>query len=79
MRRPGPRFGEQVAHRFELPVYLYGEAALRPERRRLADVRRGQYEGLRDEIGTNPDRAPDFGPARLHPRGGRSRSARASR
>ena len=64
------RFAEQVALRFEIPVYLYGEAALRPERRRLADVRRGQYEGLRDEIGTNPDRAPDFGPARLHPRGG---------
>lgn len=64
------RFGEQIAQRFELPVYLYGDAALRPERRRLADVRRGQYEGLRDEIGKDPDRAPDFGPLRLHPRGG---------
>jgi glutamate formiminotransferase / 5-formyltetrahydrofolate cyclo-ligase len=64
------RFGEQIAMRFDLPVYLYGEAALRPERRRLANVRRGQYEALRDEIGTNPDRAPDYGPMRLHPRGG---------
>jgi glutamate formiminotransferase len=64
------RFGEQIAKLFELPVYLYGEAALRPERRRLADVRRGQYEGLKAEIGINPDREPDFGPARLHPRGG---------
>jgi glutamate formiminotransferase len=64
------RFGEQIATRFEIPVYLYGEAALRPERRRLARVRRGQYEALREEIATNPDRAPDFGPARLHPRGG---------
>ncbi len=64
------RFGEQVAQRFDLPVYLYGDAALRPERRRLADVRRGQYEGLREAIGTDPDRAPDYGPARLHPRGG---------
>lgn len=64
------RFGEQVAKVFELPVYLYGEAALRPERRRLADIRRGQYEALKEEIGVNPDRAPDFGPARLHPRGG---------
>ena len=64
------RFGEQIATRFELPVYLYGDAALRPERRRLAHVRRGQYETLREEIGTNPDRAPDFGPARLHARGG---------
>jgi glutamate formiminotransferase len=64
------RFGEQIAQRFDLPVYLYGEAALRPERRRLAHVRRGQYEALRDEIGSIPDRAPDFGPTRLHPRGG---------
>jgi glutamate formiminotransferase len=64
------RFGEQIATRFDLPVYLYGEAALRPERRRLAQVRRGELEGLRDAIGTDPERAPDFGPARLHPRGG---------
>jgi glutamate formiminotransferase len=64
------RFGEQVAKVFDLPVYLYGEAAQRPERRRLADIRRGQYEGLKEEIGVNPDRAPDYGPARLHPRGG---------
>jgi len=64
------RFGEQIAQRFELPVYLYGEAALRPERRRLADVRRGEYETLREELGINPERDPDFGPTRLHPRGG---------
>jgi glutamate formiminotransferase len=64
------RFGEQIAKLFEIPVYLYGEAALRPERRRLADVRRGQYEGLKAEIGLNPDREPDYGPSRLHPRGG---------
>jgi glutamate formiminotransferase len=64
------RFGEQVAKVFDIPVYLYGEAALRPERRRLADVRRGQYEALKAEIGVNPDRQPDFGPARMHPRGG---------
>jgi glutamate formiminotransferase len=64
------RFGEQVAKLFEIPVYLYGEAALRPDRRRLADVRRGQYEGLKAEIGANPEREPDFGPSHLHPRGG---------
>jgi glutamate formiminotransferase len=64
------RFGEQIAKLFELPVYLYGEAALRPDRRRLADVRRGQYEGLKAEIGLKPEREPDFGPARLHPRAG---------
>lgn len=64
------RFGEQIAARFELPVYLYGAAALRPERARLANIRRGQYEAIRDEIGTVPERAPDFGPSRTHPRGG---------
>lgn len=64
------RFGEQIAKLFELPVYLYGEAALRPERKRLADVRRGQYEGLKAEVGVDPARDPDYGPARLHPRGG---------
>jgi len=64
------RFGEQIAKLFDLPVYLYGEAALRPERKRLADVRRGQYEGLKAEIGANPDREPDYGPSHLHPRGG---------
>jgi glutamate formiminotransferase len=64
------RFGELIAKLYELPVYLYGEAALRPDRKRLADVRRGQYEGLKEEIGVNRDRDPDFGPSRLHPRGG---------
>jgi glutamate formiminotransferase len=64
------RFGEQIAKLFDIPVYLYGEAALRPERRRLADVRRGQYEGLKAEIGVNPERDPDYGPHHLHPRAG---------
>ncbi len=63
-------FGERVAARFDLPVYLYAEAATRPDRVRLADVRRGEYEGLRDAIRTDPDRAPDFGPLRLHPTAG---------
>jgi len=63
------RFGRRIAERFDLPVYLYANAALRPDRVRLADVRRGQYEGLKLEIGHN-GREPDFGPARMHPRGG---------
>jgi glutamate formiminotransferase len=62
-------FGRRIAERFELPVYLYAAAATRPDRVRLADVRRGQYEGLKAEIG-QPGRKPDFGPARLHPRAG---------
>ena len=62
-------FGERVARRFELPVYLYAEAASRPERVKLADVRRGGYEGLLREIGL-PGRGPDFGPDRMHPSAG---------
>jgi glutamate formiminotransferase len=63
-------FGARIADRFELPVYLYARAATRPDRERLADVRRGQYEGLKVEIGSDPDRRPDFGPARTHPTAG---------
>jgi glutamate formiminotransferase len=62
-------FGARVAERFSVPVYLYGEAASTPTRQRLADVRRGQYEGLKTQIG-EPGREPDFGPARLHPSAG---------
>ncbi len=62
-------FGQHIAERFEIPVYLYAKAATRPEREKLADVRRGQYEGLRAEIGQR-GREPDFGPARLHPSAG---------
>ena len=62
-------FGRRIAQRYQLPVFLYARAALRPDRVRLADVRRGGYEGLRDEIAQN-GRGPDFGPARTHPRVG---------
>jgi glutamate formiminotransferase len=62
-------FAERIATRFELPVFLYANAATRPERVKLADVRRGQYEGLRREI-EEPGRAPDFGPPHLHPTAG---------
>ena len=60
------RFAEGVAQRYDIPVFLYANAARRSDRVRLADVRRGQYEGLRDEIGSR-GREPDFGPARTHP------------
>jgi glutamate formiminotransferase / 5-formyltetrahydrofolate cyclo-ligase len=62
-------FGARIAERFEVPVYLYARAAMRADRERLADVRRGQYEGLRTEI-SQRGREPDFGPARLHPSAG---------
>ena len=62
-------FGERIAARFDLPVYLYARAATRAERVKLADVRRGQYEGLKLEI-DQLGRAPDLGPARMHPSAG---------
>jgi glutamate formiminotransferase len=65
------RFGARIADRFEIPVYLYARAASRPDRVRLADVRRGGYEGVRDDLLAGvADRAPDFGPSRTHPRAG---------
>jgi len=62
-------FGARIAARFDLPVYLYAEAATRAERVLLKDVRRGQYEGLKLEIAQH-GRAPDFGPGRIHPTAG---------
>ena len=55
------RLGQRVGENLQIPVYLYEHAASRPERRNLADVRRGQYEGLKESI-NNPDKRPDFGP-----------------
>ncbi len=62
-------FAARIASRHAIPVYLYAGAATRADRVRLADVRRGQYEGLRTEIAQN-GRQPDVGPARMHPRFG---------
>jgi len=60
-RRVGSRVGSELG----IPVYLYEAAATRPERQNLEDIRRGQYEGLKNEIAADPDRQPDYGPARL--------------
>jgi glutamate formiminotransferase / formiminotetrahydrofolate cyclodeaminase len=60
------RLGERVGRELEIPVYLYARAATRPERERLPDIRKGEFEGLRQAIGTDPARAPDFGPPRIH-------------
>ena len=59
------RLGERVGRELDIPVYLYEAAATRQERVNLENIRRGQYEGLKAEIGTNLERRPDFGPARL--------------
>ena len=63
------RLGSRVGQELGIAVYLYEEAATRPERQNLENIRRGQYETLKAEIATNPERAPDFGPARLTPAG----------
>jgi glutamate formiminotransferase len=62
--------GEEVWKRFQIPVYLYEAAAATPERQNLENIRRGQFEGIRAEIGTNAARKPDFGEARMHPTAG---------
>ncbi len=62
-------FAARVAERFDLPVYLYAQAARRGDRVKLADVRRGQYEGLKAEIAQH-GREPDLGPGRMHPSAG---------
>jgi glutamate formiminotransferase/formiminotetrahydrofolate cyclodeaminase len=63
-------FGKEFAERFHVPVFLYEEAASMPERRNLADVRAGEFEGLRDKIGKDHSKKPDFGPDRIHPTAG---------
>jgi glutamate formiminotransferase / formiminotetrahydrofolate cyclodeaminase len=68
--RMARELGEQVATRYKIPVYLYEAAATRPERQNLENIRRGQFEGIRDEIATKPERKPDFGEAKVHPTAG---------
>src|ERR1700722_3311530 len=60
------RVGQELWDRYRIPVYFYEAAAAKPERVRLENVRRGQYEGLRGEAVNNPDRLPDIGEPRLH-------------
>jgi glutamate formiminotransferase/formiminotetrahydrofolate cyclodeaminase len=71
------RLGERVASDLSIPVYFYEAAAIRPERTNLESLRRGEYEGLRDAIETDPDRAPDVGPRRLGKAGATVIGARA--
>lgn len=59
------RLGKRVGDELSIPVYLYEEAATRPERVNLENIRHGQYEALKEEIGVRPEREPDFGPARV--------------
>jgi len=62
--------GEEIWKRYQIPVYLYEAAARTPDRQGLENIRRGQFEGIRAEIATNPARRPDIGEARVHPTAG---------
>src|SRR5215510_5556133 len=62
--------GAEIWKRHHIPVYLYESAATVPERQNLEDIRRGQFEGLREEVTRNPARKPDFGDPKLHPTAG---------
>src|SRR5213080_3074393 len=64
------RLAERAATELGIPIYLYARAATRPERERLPDIRKGEFEGLRDRIGQDPAADPDFGPNRIHPTAG---------
>jgi len=64
------KLGKKVSDELGIPVYLYEEAAKKKDRRNLAEVRQGEYEGLKEEIEKNPDKKPDFGPSHFHPTAG---------
>ena len=64
------RVGEEIWKRYQIPVYLYESAARIAERQGLENIRRGQFEGIRAEIATNPARRPDIGEPRIHPTAG---------
>src|SRR3954465_13952435 len=59
--------GERVGKELQIPVFLYERAATSPSRENLADVRRGEFEGIREQIGNDPARVPDYGPNQIHP------------
>ena len=64
------RVAKRIADELGIPTYLYEMAALRPDRTDLAVIRKGEFEGLREAVRTDPSRAPDFGPRELHPTAG---------
>lgn len=63
------RVGKRVGTELQIPVYFYEAAARVPERKGLERIRRGEFEGLKEEIGTNPEKKPDYGPSQLGPAG----------
>ncbi len=64
------RVGQRIGTELGIPVFLYERSAARPDRENLADIRKGEFEGLRERIGKDASRVPDFGPDRIHPTAG---------
>jgi len=64
------RIGQEIWKRYRIPVFFYEAAASRPDRVNLENIRRGQFEGLREELKKNHDRQPDVGEPKLHPTAG---------
>lgn len=64
------KLGKRVGEELQIPVYLYEDAASSSKRRNLANVRSGEYEGIRDSIETDPERKPDYGPAKMNLKAG---------
>lgn len=64
------RLAQRVASELRIPVYMYEDAATSTKRKNLANVRAGEYEGIRDTIGTDPERKPDFGPSEINLKSG---------
>lgn len=62
--------GKEIYKRHQVPIYFTGKNARRPDREGLTVIRKGNYEGLREAVLTDPSRAPDLGPAKLHPTAG---------
>ncbi len=64
------QFAEEFSSRCNVPVYLYAKSATRPDRVDLPNIREGEFEGLRELIGTDPTKDPDYGPKKVHPTAG---------
>lgn len=63
-------FAEEFSKKCKVPVFLYSKSATRPDRVDLPNIREGEFEALKDEIGTNPEKEPDYGPNKIHPSAG---------
>ena len=62
--------GQELYNRYDVPIYYTGKNARRPDREGLTAIRKGNYEGLKESVLVDPERAPDIGPAKLHPTAG---------